>query len=1836
MADGSIKIDIEVDGKQISVASKELDRLEDSGHKSGKGIKATESSMDSLSDKSSKAGSSVKGASGAIDDLGDSGSKAGKGLKGTDGAIDDLADSSAKASSSVKGAGDAIEDLGDSGSKASKDVKGAESSVDSLSDSSSSATSNVKGTSDSLDSLGDSGSKASNDLKGADGAIDGLTDSSAEASKGVKGTSDSLDNMGGSADNAADATRRAAQETENVGDESGRASMSIKDIAVSLGLVAVAAAAFSVLKSSLDGAISRFDTLAGFPVVMERMGFSSEEAGDSIKKLSDGIQGLPTTLDGIVASTQRIAILTGDLDTATDTALALNNAFLASGASAGDAERGLTQYVQMLSKGSVDIMSWRTLQETMGYALKETAKEFGYTGESAQNDLYDALKGGEIVFKDFNAKLIELNEGVGGFADMAATGSAGIATSFGNLKTAVVVGVANTLNSFDKLSQATTGKTIAQNLDGLKAVVSASFKVIGSVIEGAAPVVIAFASAVQATTPVVKALSPAIIGLVTAYASYMVITKVTAAIAASNAVLVIAQASSTALTVATRAQIAATVAQTGAVTLSTLAIGVLTGKVTLSTVVQIAAAAATTAWGVAIKFLLGPVGLVISGIAILVTGIIALVKWFNRSTEEGEKLTVQTDSLATSTETLSTAVEESSKAFEKSQQNLETSAQAYAELAVKVEELAAKENKSAEEKKQLTSYVDELNRSVDGLNLVYGKQSEALNMTSEEMTNRINLMKEEEGMLASQERLTELIKEEIDIGLQLKEVNLLREESNQLYKDGDITRKEHKETVKGLEEQEVALSEAHTKAGEERVNVEQQIIESSNAVAAAAEEDMGKQLLLFDALPKELQKTVESMKSSWDDYASAATDMFDTISTKSEVSVSKMTKNLEENQRIITQWSENIAKLAERGIDEGLLNTLREAGPESAGHVNALVKASDTELTKLSDAFAKGGDVATDALSKSLGIEKSGVMEAVGHLVVNTEQALADQIKGAGFEVVGEAVPEGLAKGIEGGSKEAENASKKMSDDTTKAAKQALDVNSPSGVFKTIGTNITEGLVLGINGGSAAVIAAIQKMFRSVQTESSNSFTVITKDYDNAVIGIEKSLEKLPIATQKAMKNALDKLKESAKSQIDAMKTLSKDYDAAVKDIEKVLNKLPVMAQKSMSDMLTRLNTGANSQVKVMRALAIDLIGPFKNTPSQLQTIGNQAMAGFNRGLVAGESQVMATARRIASSAAATMRKELDIHSPSRVFMAIGRFIVDGLTSGITDGKRKSEKAMQDVSRALIEVAENHASTITKIDTDARIDRWKIHTDGVAKEKDLETKAADSIQKIKKTASDKIQKLASDETKKIQDIQKAASNKNRKLTSDESRKIQDIRKTASDSRRKLTVDESDRIQAIQKDLSAKLQKLESDNHNKVESINKKARAEKVKTEEGLAKQRLDAIKNYIADKKSLEELDLVTEVRIWEQSISQFEESTRERIEAQNAYKNAVEAVNKEIETINKDHFDKIKKINDDLANNEKQLNEEYNKAFSDRVKDITNVAGLFDEFVASMDKSGQDLIKNLQSQVTGLEDWRSTLDSLWDKIDDDNLMKELEAMGPKALGELQALNSLSATELDKYSELYRKKTAIAVDQATHELSGLKEKTENNITEMRNAANAELDKVEKEWVAKIESITEATDTELKTLKSVGRQAGEGLLQGLASIEPALIAKATSIANSIKKAMQSALDINSPSGVMKKDVGRWIPEGIALGIKDNAKSVYRELDNLSRGMILTSTPEQALGTSRMAYNGWGNGGSGNSSISHDNRKSFSPQITNHFTPAESTPSEHTRQQERLMQRMAMDF
>lgn len=244
--------------------------------------------------------------------------------------------------------------------------------------------------------------------------------------------------------------REAKEQAEGFGNENKKANTSMLDIAKGVGVFKLVEAGVSAVKNSLGGAISRFDTLNNYTTVMEALGHSTEDVDLSMKKMVDGIDGLPTKLDDIADSTQQFAIATGDLDKGTDTAIALNNAFLASGKSSAEAARGAEQYRQMLARGEVDMQSWRSVVDTMPIAMDKVAKSFEDRGVKSTEELYDALKAGDITFDEFNDRLIELNEGVGGFAELAHKNSAGIKTAFTNLGSAMIRGVETVIRSIDE------------------------------------------------------------------------------------------------------------------------------------------------------------------------------------------------------------------------------------------------------------------------------------------------------------------------------------------------------------------------------------------------------------------------------------------------------------------------------------------------------------------------------------------------------------------------------------------------------------------------------------------------------------------------------------------------------------------------------------------------------------------------------------------------------------------------------------------------------------------------------------------------------------------------------------------------------------------------------------------------------------------------------------------------------------------------------------------------------------------------------------------------------------------------------------------------------------------------------------------------------------------------------------------------------------------------------------------------------------------------------------------------------------------------------------------
>ena len=253
----------------------------------------------------------------------------------------------------------------------------------------------------------------------------------------------------------------------------------------------------SVVTSSLGSAVDRADQMNNFPKVMKNLGYSATDAAASIKKISDALDGLPTTSSAMTGMVQQLAPLTSNLDEATDIALAFNNAMLAGGASTMEQENALTQYTQMLSAGKVDMQAWRSIQAAMPGQLNQVAEAMLGAGHNA-NDLYEAMKSGKFSFDDFNKAVMDLNQNGFGkyasFAQQAKDATQGIGTAMENVKNRVAKAV-------QKIIDAVGVENIAGAINGF----SSQFGKIGDAAAGMVTGVKGwFGKAAQAAQPLVS------------------------------------------------------------------------------------------------------------------------------------------------------------------------------------------------------------------------------------------------------------------------------------------------------------------------------------------------------------------------------------------------------------------------------------------------------------------------------------------------------------------------------------------------------------------------------------------------------------------------------------------------------------------------------------------------------------------------------------------------------------------------------------------------------------------------------------------------------------------------------------------------------------------------------------------------------------------------------------------------------------------------------------------------------------------------------------------------------------------------------------------------------------------------------------------------------------------------------------------------------------------------------------------------------------------------------------------------------------------------------------
>lgn len=135
---------------------------------------------------------------------------------------------------------------------------------------------------------------------------------------------------------------------------------------------------------------------------------------------------------------------------------------------------------------------------------------------------------------------------------------------------------------------------------------------------------------------------------------------------------------------------------------------------------------------------------------------------------------------------------------------------------------------------------------------------------------------------------------------------------------------------------------------------------------------------------------------------------------------------------------------------------------------------------------------------------------------------------------------------------------------------------------------------------------------------------------------------------------------------------------------ETTMTSLPQVAATGMTGFQMAIAAGMILAAATARSGSAQIVSAFSGLRGQLQSAGMYAMSGLAAGINAGAGSAIAAANSVANQVAATVRKALDIHSPSRVMMAVGGFVSAGLAKGITAAQNLVANASNRLATAAV------------------------------------------------------------------------------------------------------------------------------------------------------------------------------------------------------------------------------------------------------------------------------------------------------------------------------------------------------------------------------------------------------------------------------------------------------------------------------------------------------------------------------------------------------------------------
>ena len=353
----------------------------------------------------------------------------------------------------------------------------------------------------------------------------------------------------------------------------------------------------------------------------------------------------------------------------------------------------------------------------------------------------------------------------------------------------------------------------------------------------------------------------------------------------------------------------------------------------------------------------------------------------------------------------------------------------------------------------------------------------------------------------------------------------------------------------------------------------------------------------------------------------------------------------------------------------GLLESIRTYGPQIITVGVELITLLCNALITAAPQLASCATTLILTLINSLASSGAQIASAGADLVISLLEGLssrAGDLIQAGIDLA-ISLLEGLADGINNNADRISSALEAAFN----AAITLVGIALKSG-FKALGGDAVDGFSEGVSGGAKDVGSAIKKPIDEAKKTAKTAKSEFKSAGEDMVKGLADGIK-----SSSAVKDGITKL-----------------VDDAVNKAKNASSKFTSAGKEWMSKLASGIKSGSSGVNSAVTSVINSAVSKAKSGNGQMRSAGASMMDGFAAGIRSRAASAAAAAASAVAQAISAAKAKLQINSPSKVFMQIGKWTVMGMEKGLDNNAYRVSRSATNIADSAITAMQSSISMI--------------------------------------------------------------------------------------------------------------------------------------------------------------------------------------------------------------------------------------------------------------------------------------------------------------------------------------------------------------------------------------------------------------------------------------------------------------------------------------------------------------------------------------------------------------